>query len=171
VSRVLLFVALALSLWPAALVAYAVTSDTSDTSSNDPAVADPRETLDESEAAASTPEERLEEEVQQTLDEAEVDKYLALNRRMDRMLKRMDTSTAMRGIPDAKLERSAARLAEDIKQFRRGRIPSDVRPLALANQQLAGAVREFAEAPGQERLDEVNAAIGRFNARLDESQE
>jgi hypothetical protein len=165
VRRVLLVIAMVVSLWPIGLVVATAASDSSTdeqttTQSTDTTVSDAATTaLDgaDDDTGTETP-----------APEPDVTAYKALRRRADKLLKQLEASSSLHGAADTQLARRARNLAADYGAWddANGQLDSDLHRLAVAERRVAQRVAAFSAAPTQQRLDRFNAAIEQFNRTL-----
>ncbi|MGH2798691.1 MAG: hypothetical protein ACRDM0_13690 [Thermoleophilaceae bacterium] len=174
-SRLLLVIAMVVSLWPIGLIAASAATDSSTTdepasqstdASSGPATSTSGDTDD-------TPTDNGTGSADASPPEPDDTAYKSLRRRTDRLLKQLDASDALHGVADPQLGRRARQLAADYAEWdaANGPLDSDLHRLAVAERRIAQRLGVFAAAPTQDRLDRVNAAIKQFNRTLRAVQE
>jgi hypothetical protein len=166
-SRLLLVIAMLVSLWPIGLIAASAASDssTSEESASQSAGAS-------SGAANSTSGDTSTDDgsagPQVSPPEPDYTAYKSLRRRTDKLLKRLDASRSLEGVANPRVAGQARQLAADYADWdaANGELDSDLHRLAVAQRRIAQRVAVFAADPTQQRLDRFNAAIDQFNRTL-----
>jgi hypothetical protein len=173
VTRVLLVIAMVVSLWPVGVIAATAASDSS--TSDEP-------TTQSTETASDSGTTTTDGANQDSSDEStstetpppdpDVAAYKALRRRTNKLLKALDASSSLHGVADTQLARRARQLGADYAAWddANGQLDSDLHRLAVAERRITQRVATFSAAPTQQRLDRFNAAIEQFNRTLRDVQ-
>jgi hypothetical protein len=170
VRRMLLVIAMVVSLWPIGLIAATAATDSSTT--DEPAT---QSTDTSSDAGTTTPgsadnssTDKDATDTESSPPEPDYTAYKSLRRRTDKRLKQLDASASLHGVADPQLARRAHQLAADYDDWddANGELDSDLHRLAVAQRRIAQRIAVFASAPTQQRLDRFNTAIEQFNRTL-----
>jgi hypothetical protein len=173
VKRVLLVIAMVVSLWPVGVIAAVAASDSATTdepttqttetgSASDTTTADgaDQDSADHTTSTETPPPD------------PDITAYKALRRRTDKLLKQLDASASLHGVADTQLARRARNLAADYDAWddANGDLDADLHRMAVTERRIAQRVAVFSAAPTQQRLDRFNAAIEHFNRTLRDVQ-
>jgi hypothetical protein len=172
VKRVLLVIAMVVSLWPVGVIVAVAASDSSTT---DEPTAQSMETSTDSDTTSGDSDQDAADDTTSTETpppDPDITAYKALRWRTDKLLKQLDVSASLHGVADAQLARRARNLAADYGAWddANGDLDADLHRLAVAERRIAQRVAVFSAAPTQQRLDRFNAAIAQFNRTLRDVQ-
>ena len=169
-SRLLLVIAMVVSLWPIGLIAAsaATNSSTTEESASRSTDASSGSATTSSPDADDTTTDESAGGAKASPPEPDYTAYKSLRRRTDKLLKQLDASGSLHGVADPQLARRARQLAADDRDWDTANraLDSEMHRLAVAERRIAQRVAVFAAAPTQDRLDRFNAAIMQFNRTL-----
>lgn len=159
-SRVVLVLAMVLSLWPAGAIALVATSDSTDSAAgSDPSVG----------ASASTQASSDDASESTSVPPVNYDRLKRLGSELNEVLSDFKASSSLSGTADQPLASRARDTAQSLDNWEGEAIGSgpavDRKAIMVARREraIAAAVASFADAPSQARLDRFNAAIKAYN--------